>query len=80
MRRGKGKYGGTEVEEKNLTLALASRKELKEYHERQQEEQGAPVRRKTGNMSSLSGGSTHVYAEVQRPQGPRHKMLQTKKK
>jgi len=80
MRRGAGKYGGTEMEKDLLGIALEDRKEQKERYERHQEEQGAPVRRKTGNMSSLSGGNTHVYAEVQRPTGPRHKVFQPKKK
>ena len=74
-----GKYGATAVETDLLALALEDRKELKDRHERSQAEQGAPVRRKTGNMSNLSGGSSHVYAEVQRPTGPRHKAF-TKRK
>ena len=78
MRGGAGKYGRTEVEKDLLQRSLEDRKEQKERYERCMAEQGAPVRRQAGNMSSLSGGSGVVYAEVKR--ASRHKIFQDRDK
>ena len=72
MRKGAGKYGGTEVEKHLLMYASETKEALKAMFE--EDKRDAGVQRGKGNMASLSGGNAMVYNEftksAQRHQAP----------
>ena len=82
MRKGSGKYGNTLLEKDLLMFAL-ERDQLKAIAEANARQQGggsgSSVRRASGSMAQLSGGTSMVYGEMRKPTGPRHKIFEKKK-
>lgn len=80
MRKGAGKYGGTEVEKDLLMYASETKEALKAKFE--EDKRDAGVQRGKGNMASLSGGNAMVYTEFTKslPKGPRHQLFEKRSK